>query len=59
MWVVLCVHVFEFEPQTLNRLPVIFDTGKMVGYLPVYENKEDALRDFPNHHVMEIISKDV
>ena len=52
MFVVLRVQDFEFEPSPQNRFhlpfPVEVDKGKMVGYLPVYANADDALADFPN-----------
>lgn len=59
MFVVLRVQHFELEPAPGQPLflpfPVVVDPQKMVGYLPVYETREDALADFPNAELVEII----
>ncbi len=58
MFVVCKVQDFEFEPSPKNRsafpVEIKVDKGKMVGYLPVYETKEDALADYPDAKLMEI-----
>ena len=58
MFVVCKIQDFELEPSP--NQPIIFpfsvvvDKGKMVGYLPVYETREDALVDFPKAELIEI-----
>jgi len=44
MFVVMKMQKFEFESAS-NYFPfaVKIDTGKMIGYLPVYKTKEEAL----------------
>lgn len=52
-------EALEFETQSVLGTAVVFDWGKMVGILPVYETKEDALADFPDGPVVEIRSMEV
>lgn len=52
MWVVMEVQRFEVK-QTLP-LKVVLDFAPMCGYLPVYESKEDAMKDFPEGPFQEI-----
>ncbi len=55
MFLVLKLQPFEFETSNpLAFLGVKVDTGKMAGYLPVYNTSEDALRDFPGAKLAEI-----
>ena len=58
MFVVMRLQDFEVEPAPNQRfrlpLPVTIDSGKMVGFLPVYDTREDALLDFPEAKLMEI-----
>ena len=50
--VVMKIQPFELEqsPKNILRLPfpVVVETGKMIGYLPVYNSIEDALTDYPD-----------
>jgi hypothetical protein len=50
MIVVMKIQKFEFEQAGEYRIPfpVTFDLGKMLGYLPVYETREDAEKDYPD-----------
>ena len=61
MWVVNIMEDFEVEPSPSNRLklpfPVSIETGKMIGFLPVYETLADAKAEYPNADYMEIRSK--
>lgn len=56
MFVVLVKENFTFEH--LNKIPikipVEIDVGKMIGYLPIYATREDALADYPNSILQEI-----
>ena len=52
MIVVMRIHDFEFEPVNCP-LPIHVDKGKMIGYLPVYETKEDAMEDYPDAKFLE------
>jgi len=56
MFVVLRLQDFEFEPspESFFQVSVKVDKGKMAGFLPVYETREDALMDFPGASVIEI-----
>ena len=51
-FVVMKIQPFELEqsPKNILRLPfpVVVETGKMIGYLPVYNSIEDALADYPD-----------
>ena len=51
MFVVLIIQDFEFEGL---RFPITVDVGKMVGFLPVYRTREEALEDFPDAKLAEI-----
>ena len=57
MFVVMRLQDFEFEqsPNQILRFPfpIVTDKGKMIGFLPVYNTREDALTDFPNAQVIE------
>ena len=53
MFVVLRMQDFEFEPVNFP-LPIKVEKGKMIGFLPVYETKEDALADYPNAKTLEV-----
>ena len=57
MFVVMLVQDFEFEPVNFP-LPVHVDNGKMAGFLPVYETREDALADYPDAELAEIRPKE-
>jgi len=61
MWVVKIMEDFEIEPSPDNRIripfPIVMNTGKMVGYLPVYETLEDAKAEYPNADYMKIERK--
>lgn len=57
MWVVLQLQNFkDFEIKKGVRLPfpIVIDPEKMIGYLPVYETREDALADYPDEQLQEI-----
>ena len=58
MFVVMLIQDFEVEPapDNLIRLPVPIklEKGKMIGFLPVYQTKEDALSEFPNAKIIEV-----
>lgn len=53
MYVALILQDFDFEPLNFP-LPVSVMKGKLIGFLPVYATKEDALSEFPNREVLEI-----
>jgi len=53
MFVVLKIQDFELDTKAFP-LPVRIEKGKMVGYLPVYATKEDALADYPNAKLAEV-----
>jgi len=53
MWLVLVLAKFEFEPAGYP-LPIRLDPGKMIGFSPIYETKEDALEEYPDAKLMEI-----
>jgi len=61
MWVVKRLENFEVEPSHENKFhlpfPITIDSGKMVGFLPVYETLEDAKAEYPNADYMEIRKK--
>lgn len=61
MFVVMLIQDFEVEPSPGNVLqfpyPITIERGKMVGFLPVYETREDALGDFPEAKLIEVRSK--
>jgi len=50
IFVVMMIENFTFESG--NKIPVNVDKGKMIGFLPVYGNREDALADYPDHDLM-------
>ena len=57
--VVMRVQPFEVEQTGPIRLPIpiVVETGKLIGYLPTYENLEDAKADYPEGpyvHIMEM-----
>ena len=58
MWVAMVLENFEVEPKEENGLrfpfPITIDTGKMVGFIPVYETLDDAKADYPEANYMEI-----
>ena len=58
MFVVCKIQDFEFEPAHTQcfKFPfsITVDRGKMVGYLPVYETREDAREDYPSAKLLEI-----
>ncbi len=58
MFVVMKIQPFKLEqsPDNIYRIPVEIkiEPGKMVGYLPVYDTREDALADYPNANLTEI-----
>ena len=54
MFVVMRVQKFEIEPRTSLDIEVGINAGKMVGYLPVYKTREDALADFPDSQLIEV-----
>ena len=51
MWIVMRVQPFDLE-QDPGPFPfpieVQLDIGKKIGYLPVYETREDAEAEYPN-----------
>ena len=57
-YVVMKIQPFEIEQSPKNTLrlpfPVVFDAGKMIGYLPVYDTSEDALADYPDTEVIMV-----
>ena len=57
MFIVMLLQDFEFEqsPNQILRFPfpIVTDKGKMIGFLPVYDTREDALIDFPNAQIFE------
>ena len=60
MWVVKIMENFEVEsaPGSLRLpFPISIDTGKMIGFLPVYETLEDAKTEYPDSDYMEIRKK--
>ncbi|MBU3914824.1 hypothetical protein KKA14_04755 [bacterium] len=52
MFIVMRMQSFEFEAPNFP-IPIKVEAGTMIGYLPVYETREDALKDFPNNVVIE------
>ena len=55
MFVVMNKQSFEFEAMSPSFHPNFeIDTGKMIGFLPVYATIEDALAEYPNAKVLEI-----
>jgi len=48
MWIVMRMQDFEFEPSRVMGLAVKIDSGKMIGYLPVYATREDAEAEYPD-----------
>ena len=54
MWIVMRMQDFEFEPSRVMGLAVKIDSGKMIGYLPVYATREDAKADFPDGPFAEV-----
>jgi len=50
IFVVMMIEDFTFEAG--NKIPVNVDKGKMIGFLPVYATREDALADYPNRDLM-------
>ena len=54
MIVVLRVQDFSFQVSGMSIVGVQLDAGKMIGYLPVYDNLEDAKKEFPNGPFQEI-----
>ena len=52
MFVVCRIQDFEFESPL--PIPIKVNMGKMLGYLPIYATREDALTDFPNAQLAEI-----
>ena len=57
MWVVLKVQPFEVEQiEDSYRFPYPFtvDMKPMIGYLPVYATREDALKEFPDAPLAQI-----
>ena len=58
MFVVMKMQDFEMEfaPNQPFKipLPIVVEKGRMIGYLPVYNTKEDALSDFPNAKLAEV-----
>ena len=55
MWVVMNMQKFEFDtiPSHILPFPISYDMGKIIGYLPCYQTKEDALKDFPDGDIKE------
>jgi len=57
MFVVMSIQDFEVEPSPKNVIrfpfPITIERGKMIGFLPVYNTREDALSDFPASQVLE------
>ena len=56
MWLVNKLVPFEIE-QTgpyILPIPIQFDPGKMIGYLPAYETLEDAKADYPEGPFSEV-----
>lgn len=57
MFVVCKLEQFNLEPSPnqLLRIPLEIEVEtKMVGFLPVYDTREDAIADYPNSELMEI-----
>lgn len=58
MFVVMLVQDFDFEPAPNQPIrlpfPITVEKGKMVGFLPIYNTREDALTDFPNAKIVEV-----
>jgi hypothetical protein len=59
MFIVMKIQDFKFEESPDNILhlpfPVKIEPGKMIGFVPVYETKEDALSDFPGAVIAEVV----
>lgn len=59
MFVVCLVQKVELESKSPRIFPfpvtvdVTVDMGKMIGYLPCYETKEDALADYPDAPIVQ------
>ena len=52
MFVVMKKQNFEFTSNL--PLPVKVETGKLIGWIPVYETLEDAMEEFPDSRYAEI-----
>ena len=52
MWVVFRVQKFEVEQK--GPFLIKIDSRPQIGYLPVYETREDALSKFPDGPFLEI-----
>jgi len=50
IFVVMMIEDFTLESG--SKIPVEVDKGKMIGFLPVYGTREDALADYPNRDLM-------
>ncbi len=58
MFAVMKLQSFEVEPSPKNSftlpIPIEIDSDKMVGFIPVYKTRRDALKDYPNAELVEI-----
>ena len=57
MFVVFRFEEFNFEitpEHSSPPPPILLEKGRMVGFLPVYETREDALADYPDAELREI-----
>ena len=45
--IVMRVQRFDLEPKAFAGLPVAVNMGKVIGFIPVYKNEEDARSEFP------------
>ena len=57
MFVVMRIQAFELEPINCP-FPVKVETGKLKGYLPVYETLEDAMEEYPESVYLPIREAD-
>lgn len=49
------LRLVPFAVEAVNsRIPVSVSAGPMVGYLPVYETREDAEREYPDGPFMRL-----
>jgi len=57
MIVVMKLQQFDFKPISFP-LPIEIQTGKLKGFLPVYDNIEDAKEEFPDSDYVFIQRKE-
>lgn len=59
MWVVLRLTEIKVNQAPGMSIPMTaeLDTGKIIGFLPVYKTREDARADFPDAPLQEFKGK--